>query len=111
MILFKILGLHDHRNVSTVEDMVKLSLEIWKIPLLREIVRTTDYTARVYRLEDTTCLDWENTNRLLFKNKTHCMGIKTGITKQAGPCLSSVFYKEDRQILCVVLNSNIFCLI
>lgn len=91
--------------------MIKLSLVIWKIPLQKEIVKTKDYTARVYRLEDTTCLDWENTNRLLFKKNTYCMGIKTGITKQAGPCLSSIFCKDDKEIVCVVLNSNIFYLI
>lgn len=106
-----ILGLHDCRNVSTVEDMIKLSLEVWKCPLQREIVKTKEYSARVYRSLDQSVLDWENTNRLLFKNNTYCIGIKTGITKQAGPCLSSVFVKEHKHILCIVLHSKFFYLI
>jgi D-alanyl-D-alanine carboxypeptidase len=39
-------------------------------------------------------IDWINTNKLLRRG---FKGIKTGITKSAGPCLSSIWTQNDEQ--------------
>lgn len=42
---------------------------------------------------------WANTNKLL-KNDRNYVGIKTGITKNAGYCLSSQKKKKDMNLTC-----------
>ena len=54
----------------------------------REIVRTRTYSCKAVQMNpnvqpNTYC--WENTNKLLHKG---FVGVKTGITPNAGPCLS-----------------------
>lgn len=71
-------------------------------------MKTKYYTAVVLRGGDSYQLKWENTNRLLWKKGSCCIGMKTGITKSAGPCLASVFEKGDALILCIVLHSKSF---
>jgi len=38
-------------------------------------------------------LKWENTNKLLHQISS-CLGIKTGVTPAAGPCLATAFCLE-----------------
>ena len=45
-------GLNDPGNVSNVDDMIKLCVEVWKNGLLREIMKTKYWTASVCRLGD-----------------------------------------------------------
>lgn len=99
-------GLPDGRNVSTVEDITKLCQEAWKCPLLKEIIKTKYYNCQIIRGFDYCKVEWENTNRLQFKDSTYCVGMKTGITKTAGPCLASVFNKEGKEIQCIVLHTE-----
>lgn len=47
---------------------------------------------------------YKNTNRLLSQNE-HIIGIKTGTTNAAGPCLVSAMEKDGRTLIAVVLNS------
>jgi D-alanyl-D-alanine carboxypeptidase len=44
---------------------------------------------------------WTNTNKLLEKGFS---GIKTGITPNAGPCLSSMLKNEDASVIVTLLN-------
>lgn len=46
----------------------------------------------------------KNTNKLLW-NYAFCIGVKTGTTDAAGPCLVSAAEKEGNKYLSVVLNS------
>jgi D-alanyl-D-alanine carboxypeptidase len=48
-------------------------------------------------------VEWKNTNRHLFQFR-ECMGIKTGITPSAGPCLSSAYKVMGRELIVIVLN-------
>ncbi|MCI8335975.1 MAG: D-alanyl-D-alanine carboxypeptidase [Peptococcaceae bacterium] len=46
----------------------------------------------------------KNTNKLLWEDE-HVIGVKTGTTDAAGPCLVSAMEKDGRRVLAVVLNS------
>lgn len=47
---------------------------------------------------------WENTNKLL--GKSGFVGIKTGITNAAGPCLSSCARSDGECLIVILLNSR-----
>ena len=47
---------------------------------------------------------WINTNKLL--SLEHCIGIKTGVTPAAGPCMTAYFLEEDFSAIIVILNSK-----
>ena len=46
-------------------------------------------------------IEWENTNKLLNKGYK---GVKTGITNEAGYCLSSYFSKDNFNLIIVMLG-------
>ncbi len=46
----------------------------------------------------------KNTNKLLWEDE-NVIGVKTGTTDAAGPCLVSAMEKDGRRVLAVVLNS------
>lgn len=46
----------------------------------------------------------KNTNKLLWEDE-NVIGVKTGTTDDAGPCLVSAMEKDGRRVLAVVLNS------
>lgn len=50
-------------------------------------------------------MTWKNTNLLLGKYED-CIGIKTGITPWAGPCMSTAFKKNGRYIIIIILRSE-----
>jgi D-alanyl-D-alanine carboxypeptidase len=63
-----------------------------KYPLLREVVKTIEFTFG-------NGVKVENTNKLL---EDGFEGIKTGITETAGPCLAACY----KDLVVVVLNSK-----
>lgn len=100
-------GLQNIRNLTTIEDMIKLCCEVWKDSHFRHICKTKKYLPIIERNGKPTSIEWENTNKLLFKN-IDCVGMKTGITKQAGYCLASVFERDSKSILGIVLSCKFF---
>lgn len=49
-------------------------------------------------------VEWINTNKLL--RREGFIGIKTGITVTAGPCLASAYKFRDKIYICVVLRAT-----
>lgn len=49
-------------------------------------------------------LQWENTNKLLHRVSC-CVGVKTGVTPAAGPCLATAFCLEQRKFAIVILKA------
>lgn len=47
---------------------------------------------------------WENTHPLLQEKSDLYVGIKTGITNTAGPCLASCISIRGRRFIIIVLN-------
>jgi D-alanyl-D-alanine carboxypeptidase len=46
-----------------------------------------------------------NTHRLLHEREEY-IGIKTGVTASAGPCLASCIRLKERRFIIIVLNSK-----
>ena len=52
-------------------------------------------------------IEWENTHRLVQQKSNEYIGIKTGITTAAGPCLASCVKAQDgRYFIIIVLNCD-----
>jgi D-alanyl-D-alanine carboxypeptidase len=76
-----------------------------KSDFMRQIVCTKVYecqaanTGNKYR--------WENTNKLLDKPREEgFLGVKTGITNAAGPCLASCCERDGQRIITILLCSK-----
>ena len=75
------------KQFSTAYDMANISVAAMREhALFREIVATKHYICK----ERSTgrVIEWQNTNKMLWRSN-RALGMKTGWTKQAGPCLCS----------------------
>lgn len=95
-------------NNSTAYDVACLTCHALKNKTFTEIVKTkTHYTVIRESFGSYKDIYWENTNKLLDYGY---YGVKTGITPNAGPCLSAYYkfwneyLKEDMGLVVVVLN-------
>ena len=89
-------GFHHEDHYTTMADLITLCEKV----LADEV--TLKYTSRASDaviLPDRT-LEWKNTNMLLHpETQTYIpntIGLKTGYTGEAGSCLISAFFREDR---------------
>lgn len=93
-------GLPEEEHLISAYDLAQISRYAMKNKVFRNIVSlpkakiSGGYYNRVYK----------NTNRLLLENP-FIIGIKTGTTNQAGPCLVSAMEKEGKMLIAVVFNS------
>ena len=92
-------GFHHEDHYTTMADLIKLCEKV----LADEV--TLKYTSRASDavvLSDRT-LEWKNTNMLLHPETQayipSTIGLKTGYTGEAGSCLISAFFEEDRLLL------------
>ncbi|KRX05002.1 Beta-lactamase/transpeptidase-like protein [Pseudocohnilembus persalinus] len=87
-------GLVNKFNKSCAIDQARLSyICIRDEEFFQEVVKTRQYECEfLSKKGNKKTKIWENTNKLL--NYQCCLGIKTGITVAAGPCLSSIFEKN-----------------
>jgi len=92
------IGLDFERNITTAEDMMKLTLEFIKRDLFNQIVIFKEYT-----LENGKSIS--NTNKALTQI-SGTIGIKTGTTEGANENLIYRFKENDRDIIIVLLNSS-----
>ena len=90
-------GLDEEGHVSSVDDLLILTLKLMEYPLFVEMMgaRTADIAGRVL----------VNTNELLGRY-SGANGVKTGTTPAAGECLIASIETEGRQVLIVVLGSS-----
>ena len=95
---------------STARNMSKFAISLLKHVEIQTIVKSKKYQCTITNInkedEDihiTTrrSMCWQNTNKMLWKNQ-HAMGLKTGWTRNAGPCLCSVM-----RVPIVLKNSGI----
>lgn len=90
-------GLPNAKNRSCVRDIGKLVSICMRNATFRQVVRTATHTCKLQSHD----LHWLNTNKLLNYG---WMGVKTGITKNAGPCLTACFISEEQTIIVTLLN-------
>lgn len=97
-------GMSKPKNLSSARDVCRLAAVAMHNELFRGIVSTCSYTC--YVLQSDGCgfrrCKWENTNELLGNG--FC-GVKTGVTKNAGPCLCACYCKNGKSVIVVVLGS------
>ncbi|MGN0771800.1 MAG: D-alanyl-D-alanine carboxypeptidase family protein [Christensenellales bacterium] len=94
-------GLHDDEHYTTAYDLACITAKAMQNPLFREIVSSTSYVVKENPTHD----------RYYFANKNKMLammqgadGVKTGYTKNSGRCLVSSATRNDKQLICVVLN-------
>jgi len=90
-------GLDEEGHVSSVDDLLVLTLTLMEYPLFVEMIgaRTADVAGHIL----------VNTNELLGRYPG-ATGVKTGTTPAAGECLIASIETEGRQVLILVLGSS-----
>lgn len=94
-------GLDEPGHYTTAKDLALIARYAWNIYKFREIVQTKskeikdgNYTRQIF-----------NTNKLLWEFDG-ANGIKTGYTGKAGKCLVASAFKNDFQLLSIVLGTH-----
>ncbi|CAD8206671.1 unnamed protein product [Paramecium pentaurelia] len=99
-------GLNDEKNVSCPNDISKLIEKCIQLEVFLEIITTKIF--KTHALTDkggkATLYKWKNTNKLL--KKSGWMGVKTGVTPNAGPCFTGYYKNNDMEAIIVVLNCS-----
>lgn len=99
-------GLPHKDNKTTCEDMARLCSICLNISLFREIIGTKIYKFKYYHTISKRKIQshWENTNKLL--RRPGFIGIKTGITVTAGPCLASAYEFHGKTYIVIIAKCN-----
>ncbi|MFI1398163.1 D-alanyl-D-alanine carboxypeptidase family protein [Streptomyces sp. NPDC020681] len=91
-------------NYSTPKDLAKLAGTAMKVSTFRGVVKTTKITTGAPAANgNTRTYTWTNTNQMLSAYDG-TLGIKTGTSTPAGPCLVFAAEREGRTVIGVVLN-------
>ena len=99
-------GIHDTNHVCTAYDLYLIAKECKKYDIFNEIVKTTSYTLPSTDIYPGT-RTIKTTNDLLLNGTyyyEYCTGIKTGTTTPAGQCLVASSFKDDIELIAVVLG-------
>lgn len=98
-------GLVNSDSYSTAADQAKLTYQLLKWNMIREIVNTPVYECEVEQGDSTIRnVRWENTNKLL--GRKGWQGVKTGVTTAAGPSLSAYYEDETDSYIIILLSSS-----
>lgn len=95
-------------QVTSAHDLARAGLVLLQSPLLRTVVRTAEITLHLESGEEK---HFTNTNRFLHPSRPEhdpfVIGVKTGTTNPAGPCLVAA-REEDGELLmaCTLFNDN-----
>ncbi len=90
-------------HYSTASDLLKLAEYAIKNSTFNQIVKINVHTFRATNTKRPYVV--RTTNRLL-KERKYAIGVKTGYTAKAGPCLIARGKKGGKDILLVMLNSK-----
>lgn len=97
-------GLPNFRNNSNPYDLSLLIAKCLAIPYFLKVVGTQKYSAWITNEGVKKEVLWDNTNKLLRRNGF--LGVKTGVTVTAGPCLASCYQKCGKTFIVVLLRAN-----
>ncbi len=104
-------GLTDENHYTTAADLAKAAREAMKSDLFRDIVGSKTLTIKPTNKTETERY-YINTNNLVSNLRyskyyySKATGIKTGYTDAAGSCLVASAKEKERELICVVLNSE-----
>ncbi len=92
---------------TTAYDMAQIGLAAMKNKTILEISQKSRSRNIFVSGEDVT---WPNSNSLINKNSpryfSKAIGLKTGTSTMAGKCLIAAAQDNDREVLCVIMNSS-----
>ena len=95
----------DGDHYTTARDLATLAAALLNVPILAEIVSTTDVTL-TSRGDDETELYVVTTNKLLGVDD-RVIGVKTGSTELAGGCLVIATTEGENTVITVILGSDL----
>ena len=95
----------DGDHYTTARDLATLAAALLNVPILAEIVSTTDVTL-TSRGDDETELYVVTTNKLLGVDD-RVIGVKTGSTELAGGCLVIATTEVENTVITVILGSDL----
>lgn len=91
-------------NYSTPRDVAELTQRAMENSTFRTVVKSVSTEQEAPAANGRTrYYSWDNTNRLLGSYKG-AIGVKTGTTTPAGPCLVFAAERGDRTVVGVILN-------
>lgn len=103
-------GLDDYtdKHKSTAYDLTRLARKAFTIEKFLEVVKTSSTELAI---GERAPFNIKNTNKFVredseFYDKS-CIGGKTGYTDKAGRCFLTVFERDGRKVIGVVLNSKL----
>jgi D-alanyl-D-alanine carboxypeptidase (penicillin-binding protein 5/6) len=94
---------HGKFTHSTAREMAQISEVAMREPLFRWIVATVTFSVAATHKHH--AYTWTNTNKLLTTYQG-AIGIKTGTTEQAGPCVIAEARRHGHTLLVVVFHSS-----
>ena len=94
-------GLDSPEHYSSARDMAELARAAMKYPVFRDIVDTEQATISTQNRE----IQVYTTNNLLYTYPP-AIGIKTGTSPEAGPCLVAAAKKGDESYIAVLLDAS-----
>jgi D-alanyl-D-alanine carboxypeptidase len=101
-------GLHDTNHYTTAYDLAKIMQYCIKNDTFRKIAGSASCVIPSTNLSNSRL--YSSTNELLDASSSYYYKYvtcgKTGYTSQAGECLVSVAYRDDLELICVVLGSD-----
>ncbi|MEE0930744.1 MAG: D-alanyl-D-alanine carboxypeptidase family protein [Acutalibacteraceae bacterium] len=98
-------GLHDDKQYTTAEDMLKIARYALTTPYFVDVTDTAEYYIDGDDEEPLV-----NTNKMINPDEEdyyyeYAKGIKTGTTDEAGHCLVSTSLKDDVTYMCIAFNA------
>ena len=90
-------------NISTAEDLLRLTEYAVKNPLFNQVARLEEAVFMEQTTHKLYCL---KTHNKLLDKYPYAVGIKTGYTTRAGKCLIARAVKDNHDILLVMLNAK-----
>lgn len=103
-------GLHDDNHYTTAEDMLTISLAVYKYPVIMEIIGQTYFISQAAMRNRERGMD--NTHKMLTDSTyeyDEVIGGKTGHTDEAGYTLVTYASHEGRNLVCIVLGAEEDC--
>ncbi|MBF8172802.1 D-alanyl-D-alanine carboxypeptidase [Streptomyces olivaceus] len=92
-------------DTSSARDLATLALHSMKNQTFANVVKTQTYEAEAPAANgNTRYYTWHNTNQLLG-SYDGAIGVKTGTTTQAGPCLVFAAERDGKTVTGAVMNS------
>ena len=96
-------GLDEKSNKSSADDVTKLLVYSLKNPIFKKIYTTKEYKMSNNQIVKSTIItNYNNPNY----NTAKIIGSKTGYTKDAGYCLSSLTNINGHEVIIVLLNAS-----